>query len=133
MVDNFEVSKKVRYFKRLSMTDIMLYFNKKNTIPIFVSHQILNGLNYMYYEALHYGYPLVHNSTYLEECGYSYSENNISECVDAILKAYTTHNKTHELYLEKSHKYLEKIDPFNKEVGKIWNGLISAGISQSLE
>lgn len=132
MTDNLKVCKKIRYFKRLPITDIFLHFNRKNTFPVIVSHHMLNGLNYLYYEALYYGWPLVHNSVELEDCGYYYPENNISACAEAIMKAYTMHNKTFETYLEKSRKYLKRVDPLDADMGKIWNGFLSAGISKSI-
>ncbi len=35
-------------------------------------HQWENAQNYVYYEALHAGYPLIHNSHLLDDCGYRY-------------------------------------------------------------
>lgn len=132
MTDNLTVQKKIRYFKRLQMPNIMTHFNEQKTFPIIVSHQILNSLNYLYYEALYYGWPLVHNSPDLEGCGYYYPENNISACVSAIMDAYNNHNKNYELYVEKTHKYLKRVDPLDETVGKIWNGYITEGISKNL-
>jgi hypothetical protein len=131
MTQNLSVSKKMRYFSRLSIPEILIHFNNKNTFPIIVSHQVLNSLNYLYYEALFYGWPLVHNSPDLDGCGYYYPENNLGACVEAILKAYNNHNKTLELYIEKSHNYLKRVDPLDKEMGKIWNGFVTAGIAKN--
>jgi hypothetical protein len=132
MTDNLCIQKKIRYFKRLSMPEIISYFNEKKTFPVIVCHQIYNSLNYLYYEALHYGWPLVHNSPDLEGCGYFYPENNISACSAAIMDAYKNHNKNYELYIEKAHKYLKRVDPFDETVGKIWNGYINSGISKNI-
>ena len=134
MTDNLEISKckKLRHFKRLPVTDVFVHFNQKNTFPVIVSHHMLNGLNYLYYEALYYGWPLVHNSVELEDCGYYYPENDLSACADAIMKAYTIHNKTLASYIDKAHKYLKRVDPLDKDMGVIWDGFIKAGISKSL-
>ncbi|MDE2357460.1 MAG: DUF2827 family protein, partial [Alphaproteobacteria bacterium] len=43
-------------------------------VEIVLSHQWENGLNYLFYEALHGGYPLVHNSPFLGVAGYFYPE-----------------------------------------------------------
>lgn len=131
MTDNLEIKSKLRFFKRLTMPEILTHFNEKKTFPIIVSHQIFNSLNYLYYEALYYGWPLVHNSPELDGCGYYYPGNNLSACADAIIDAYKNHNKNYTLYLEKAHKYLKRVDPFDEDVGKIWNGYIDEGISKS--
>lgn len=44
-----------------------------------VCHQRENAQNYLYYEALHGGYPLIHNSHLLGECGYRYHDADCEE------------------------------------------------------
>ena len=39
-----------------------------------VTHHWQNGLNYLYYEVLHGGYPLIHNSDWLRGHGYHYAD-----------------------------------------------------------
>lgn len=131
MTDKLEIKGKIRHFKRLSIPEILTHFNEQKSFPIIVSHQIFNNLNYLYYEALYYGWPLVHNSPDLDGCGYYYPGNDISACVNAIMNAYNNHNKNYDLYVEKAHKYLKRVDPLDKDVGKIWNGYINDGISKS--
>jgi hypothetical protein len=89
-------------------------------------------LNYLYYEALYYGWPLVHNSPDLDGCGYYYPENNIGACAEAIKKAYTFHNRTSKEYLEKGRAYLKRVDPFDAEMLRTWDGMISTGVANSL-
>lgn len=134
MTDNLEIAKdkKLRYFSRLAIVDIMLYFNQKDNVPIIVSHQMLNSLNYVYYEALYYGWPLVHNSPDLDGCGYFYPENNITACADAIQHAYLHHNRNLECYKDKAKEYLKRVDPLDADMGKIWNGFLNAGIAKCL-
>jgi hypothetical protein len=132
MIDNLSVGSKIRKFKRLPMPDIMTHFNDKRTFPVFLCHHILNSLNYVYYEALYYGWTLVHNSDDLDGCGYYYPENDLTACANAILNAYDNHNKNVELYTEKAREYLKRVDPLDPEVGKIWNGLINCGISKTI-
>jgi hypothetical protein len=43
-------------------------------IDAVVSHQWENGLNYLYWDVLYAGYPLVHNSPELAEVGYYYGD-----------------------------------------------------------
>ena len=129
MIDNMDVRKKTRIFKRLTMPEILVHFNSKtDTMPIFVSHQILNELNYLYYELLYYGYPLVHNSTMLEGCGYYYPEHDIGKCADAILHAHKHHNKNLKTYKEKADTYVNKIHPLNDNMGKVWSQMLDESI-----
>jgi hypothetical protein len=132
MADNFTLGKKLRRFKRLSMPEILSYFNDRNTIPIFVSHQIQNSLNYLYYELLYYGYPLVHNSPDLDGCGYFYPENNIKACVAGILDAYKNHSKHVLTHRENALKYLERVDPLHPSVGKKWEQMINSVLVKNI-
>lgn len=121
MADNLELGAKVRRFKRLQMPHILSYCTGRNTIPIFVSYQVNNSLNYVYYELLYYGYPLVHNSPDLDGCGYYYRDFNIDECMAQILNAYKHHNTNAQTYLEKGREYLKRVDPYDKDVCKLWS------------
>ncbi len=133
MVGDLSINKKLRKFKRLAMPEIMLHFNEKSSFPIIVSHQTQVTLNYLFYEALYFGWPLVHNSPALEDCGYYYPENDIVACADAIKYAYNHHNKNIDLYIERAKAYLARVDPANETVGKKINGLINSGISKLLK
>lgn len=125
MADALSLGKKLRRFKRISIPQILLAFNKNDSVPIIISHQVLNSLNYLYYELLFYGYPLVHNSPDLDGCGYYYPENNIGKCVESIMHAFKHHNKNIDTYKEKADKYLERVDPLHPTMGKIWNQMIN--------
>ena len=46
--------KKLRRFCRLSFPEILLHFNSLESTPIFLSYQVHNTLNYLYYETLYY-------------------------------------------------------------------------------
>jgi hypothetical protein len=132
MTDNLTVNGKIRKFKRLTIPEIFMHFNQKDSFPVIVSHQVLNGLNYLYYEALFYGWPLVHNSLDMEDCGYYYNGNNFVDCAKAIKEAYISHNRQIETYKTRGRKFMERVDPSNPAVGKIWDQLLNAGLSKSL-
>jgi hypothetical protein len=132
MLENLTIASKVRKFKRLALPDILSHFNTKSTFPIILSHQILNSLNYLYYEAIYFGWPLVHNSLDLDGCGYYYPENDISTCASVILDVYHRHNKEVEQYKNNANKYLKRVNPHDEDMGKIWDGAISVGISKCL-
>ena len=127
MADELTLGSKLRRFNRLEIDEILVFFSKKDTVPIFITHHILTSLNYLYYELLYYGYPLVHNSEDLGGCGYLYSD--IDSCVEEILNAYKHHNKHIDTYKENALAYLENINPLNPIVGNIWKQLISSALA----
>jgi hypothetical protein len=133
MIESLTVASKVRKFNRKSVAEIMYHFNSQSDrFPIFLSHQMLNSLNYIYYELLYYGYPLVHNSPDLDGCGYLYPENHISKCVEQILCAHRTHNSTLETYKANATKYLNRVDPFDVEVQAAFETRMVASMTATL-
>lgn len=133
MTDAFTVSPKIRKFSRKSVAEIMWHFNiETECFPLFLSHQMLNSLNYIYYELLYYGFPLVHNSPDLDGCGYMFPENNISKCAEQMFHAYTNHISTLDTYKENSKKYLNRVDPFDVEVQNAFDTRLIASMTASL-
>jgi hypothetical protein len=132
LIDNVYVFNFPDESHALTIPEIFLHFNQKDSFPVIVSHQVLNGLNYLYYEALFFGWPLVHNSTDMEDCGYYYPGNNFVDCAKAIQEAYKSHNRQIESYKARGRKFMERVDPLHPSVGSIWNQLINAGLSKSL-
>ncbi|MBC5763564.1 DUF2827 domain-containing protein [Ramlibacter albus] len=57
-----------------------------------VSHQWANAQNYLYYEALYGGYPLVHNSPLLRGHGYYYPGFDCEAGGAALLRAHAEHD-----------------------------------------
>lgn len=57
-----------------------------------VTHHWENGLNYLYYEVLHGGYPLIHNSEWLRDWGYYYPDFGAEAGGEALLQARATHD-----------------------------------------
>jgi len=129
MTDTLALGPKLRKFQRKSIAEIIYFFNNDSScMPIFVSHQVLNSLNYVYYELLHYGFPLVHNSPDLEGCGYYYPDTNLTKCVEQILVAVKHHNKQIETSKDKACEYLKRVDPMNPGVQKIFDQFVTASI-----
>jgi len=58
-----------------------------NKARVLVSHQILNSLNYTYFEFALKGYPFVHNSEALSSYGYYYKENNVLDGKEKLKEA----------------------------------------------
>jgi len=116
--------KKLRRFQRLPISEILEHMNREEEMPIFVSHQIENGLNYLYNELLYYGYPLVHNSRELNDCGYFYEGNNFNQMVLAIRTAHAIHNECLDIYKKKAERFLAPMNPSNKETAQIYRSAL---------
>ena len=121
MIQTLSLGSKLRPFSRQEMDQILVYFAKRETVPIFLSHQTCNHLNYLYYELLYFGYPLVHNSDMLDGCGYYYKDNDIDMCVESMLTAFKHHNKRLLRYKADGLAYLERVNPLNSDVCRMWN------------
>jgi hypothetical protein len=116
MIQTLSLGSKLRPFKRLEMDEVIVYFANQSNVPIFLSYQVNNALNYLYYELLYYGYPLVHNSDMMDGCGYYYKNADIEMCANSILYAFKHHNKSLLKYKSDGMAYLERVNPFNADV-----------------
>lgn len=80
-----------------------------------VSHQWENAQNYLYYEALYGGYPLVHNSPLIRDCGYYYPDFDCQEAGRALLRAFDGHDANLPAYRENASALLRRLDTANPE------------------
>lgn len=80
-----------------------------------VSHHWHNAQNYLYYEALYGGYPLIHNSDLLGDAGYRYANFDSEDAGLAILQAHAAHDVSFDDYRAKAATLLTKLDPLNPE------------------
>ncbi len=76
-----------------------------------VTHQWENGLNYLYYEALYGGYPLIHNSNFLVDQGYAYPDFDAEGGGEALLSAWDHHDQALEDHRSRAAEMLAKLDP----------------------
>ncbi|MFK0380046.1 DUF2827 domain-containing protein [Pandoraea sp. NPDC090278] len=74
-----------------------------------VSHSWENAQNYLYYELLYGGYPLVHNSPYLGKCGYFYPEFEGEEGARKLLEAFNTHDENLDAYRCHAKQLLDSV------------------------
>jgi Protein of unknown function (DUF2827) len=82
-------------------------------VDVIVSHQWENAQNYVYYEALYGGYPLVHNSHLIGGCGYRYHDFDCDEGGRALQRAFTEHDANLAAYRSTAHTFLQGLDPEN--------------------
>jgi hypothetical protein len=70
-------------------------------------------LNYAYYDALHGGYPLIHNSEILRDAGlgYFYSGSSASAGAEALLEAWNCAPELREEQQSRAAGYLRKLSP----------------------
>lgn len=82
---------------------------------LIVSHHWENAQNYLYYEALHGGFPLVHNSTMLGDCGYQYKDFDPEDGASALLQAMAEHDRNLVNYQRDARAFLRTLSPDNPE------------------
>jgi hypothetical protein len=90
-----------------------------------ISHQWLNDENHLYYEALYGGFPLIHNSDFLGDCGYRY---NTFDCVDgglSFLQAFREHDKNLDEYKKKANFLLSNMKPNSPKIVESYSKNIS--------
>jgi hypothetical protein len=82
-----------------------------------VTHHIEWGQNYLYYDALHGGYPLFHNSEFLRDAavGIHYEGFSAKQCGDAMVEAWDYPPEYWEDYRQKAKDYLWTLHPENPE------------------
>jgi Protein of unknown function (DUF2827) len=75
-----------------------------------VTHHWENGLNYLFYDVLSGGYPLVHNSAFLREYGYYYESFDAESGGEALLRALSDHDAGLQAYRATAKRLLDRVD-----------------------
>lgn len=75
-----------------------------------ISHHWENGQNYLYYEALYGGYPLIHNSEFIRDLGYFYPDFDCQAGGEALIHAFETHDANLDEYKAKAAEFLKTLD-----------------------
>lgn len=96
-----------------------------------VSHTWENAQNYLYYEALHGGYPLIHNSEFLGNCGYRYANFDPEDGALALLRAKTEHDLNLDAYRSEAQAFLRTLDPTNPSNVRGFENTILEAMSRS--
>ncbi|MDB5696491.1 MAG: hypothetical protein JWN21_2034 [Sphingomonas bacterium] len=89
-----------------------------------VTHHWENGLNYLYYEVLHGGYPLVHNSAWLKDWGYYYPDFGAEAGGDALLAAFATHDERLDEYRSNVAELVARLAPSHPDNIKLHEQLL---------
>lgn len=80
-------------------------------IDAIVSHHWENDQNILYLDALYGGYPLIHNSPWLENVGYFYPGSDVIDASRQILKAALRHDSDHDAYMRNARSFLRSLSP----------------------
>jgi len=83
-------------------------------VDVIVSHHWENAQNYVYYEALYGGYPLIHNSHLIGDCGYRYHDFDCEEGGRALQQAFAEHDTNLDAYRRTANAFLHGLDPENE-------------------
>jgi len=76
-----------------------------------VTHQWQNALNYLYWETLFGGYPLIHNSPMLEGLGYRYADFDAQAGAGALVTALETHDDDLAAYRDRAQARIAELEP----------------------
>ena len=77
---------KVEFYPRMAFPEIMKQMKERQLSPVIVGHQIYNDQNYLSLEAIHLGYPIVHNSPSIQNAGFFYPEFNLHQGFEQLEK-----------------------------------------------
>jgi len=80
-----------------------------------LAHHWENAQNYLYYEALYGGFPLVHNSHLLGDCGYRYHGFDCEEGGAALRQAFERHDAELAGYRARAQAFLARLDPVHED------------------
>ncbi|APA86518.1 DUF2827 domain-containing protein [Paraburkholderia sprentiae WSM5005] len=75
-----------------------------------IAHHWQNDQNILYLDALYGGYPLIHNSPWLEGYGYYYPDSDIETGAAQLLRA-RQHDTHHKYYLQRTRSFLASLSP----------------------
>lgn len=100
------------------------HWSEKN-IGTILSHQMTCGLNYLYLEALYLNMSLVHNSEFIQDCGYYYPNFDIEKGAQSLHKAIELHDTNIDSYAQRSAKCLWRYAPENPDNIKRYENLLN--------
>lgn len=86
-----------------------------------LSHHWENGQNYLYYEALYGGYPLIHNSTMVGGCGYYYPQFDCETGGQVLLQAKAHHDLHLADYRCQAKQFLATLHPASPQNVEIFD------------
>jgi hypothetical protein len=117
--------------------DNKMFFDSRYPIVHYLSsftdvvlcHQWGNDLNYLYLDAMYYGYPLVHNAWFIQDAGYYYEYFDLEKGAQQLKTAITEYDQNIEFEKQKNQKVLDRyrpewqpmIDSYDKLIENLWS------------
>lgn len=95
----------ISFDDRIPLYELLAYH-----ADVMISHHWENGQNYLYYEVLYGGYPLIHNSKFLRDVGYFYPDFNPLKGATALNMAWKQHDTGLATYRQKADTFLRTLD-----------------------
>ncbi len=95
-----------------------------NFTDVVLCHQWGNDLNYLYLDAMYYGYPLVHNAQFIKDAGYYYPFFDYETGAQQLKAALTEYDQNIEAEKEKNKSALERYLPTHKPMIDAYDQLI---------
>ena len=95
-------------------------------VDVVVSHHWENAQNYVYYEALYGGYPLIHNSDLIGNCGYRYHDFDCEEGGAALQRAFAEHDASFDAYRHTARLFLDGLGPENETNIRTYSDALAA-------
>lgn len=80
---------------------------------VVLSHQITCPQNYLYLDALHGGYPLIHNSPLFADVGYYYPESDIAAGLAQLQRAIAEHDLNLDAYKVAAAAKIATLSPYS--------------------
>jgi len=106
------------------------YFLSQQT-DILLCHQVLNPLNYLYLDAAHMGYPVLHNAWMCRDVGYYYEGFNVKEGARMLDKILLEHDKDIDGYNERNKKAMWRYHVENPMIAEMYDRLIDNVINET--
>lgn len=103
-----------------------LYQVLPGAIDAVFAHHWENAQNYLYYEALYGGWPLIHNSHLIGDCGYRYHGFDCEEGGQALRRAFAEHDANLPAYRERARALIAKLDPEGEENVRLYSAAIES-------
>jgi hypothetical protein len=110
----------IEFCERTDMRTAMAKY--PSAIPI--CHNYNNEYNYMQFEFMYAGYPLIHNSPSWKHAGYYYNEETIEEGLAALLKAINNHEDNFDIYMGQAKTLMHRYSIYNPKVQEAWIKLL---------
>jgi hypothetical protein len=113
--------KRIKLFGRKSIHTVL----SENPSATFITCQWNNAFNYMTFELMYCGFPIVHNSDGWEAFGYNYSINKWDEAIETLHNALKNHNQNKHIYKVHTNNLLWKHSIYNPDIQKDWKQILS--------